>query len=399
MLKEVVTGESNQLLDVYKANRHKWETLLGEVMTHIAGHLRDESLKFTCKSRIKAIESLHAKKAGHYKDKQIRDLLGIRYIVPFLDDVETVVSIIKKLYKVVEVERKSEGLTYREFAYDSVHLEISLEESDTVVPEECVPCCEIQVRTTLQDAWAEVEHEVLFKSSVTFPDDHSIRKKMAALNASLSLSDMIFQEIRDKQKELGLWGQSRFKELRKRARHIDPDLVQDDLEHLLTEVHSARETKDTVESSFLEALTAHNDGDYRRAVDYYSQAISAEPELNIRAMIYNHRGLAFFMLGQEQLALADFGQSCNCDPSYYQALNNKALVLRRMGLIKDTLKTFTLSLQINEDQPDVYYLRAQTLVEIKEFAKGRRDAQRALELMPDHGASQELLDHLPALDQ
>ncbi|MEZ5488999.1 MAG: hypothetical protein R3F50_01615 [Gammaproteobacteria bacterium] len=395
-MKDTAPDDSKHLLDVYKANRGKWEALSANVVSHVAGHLRDVNLKFTSKSRIKSLESLYAKKAGHYKDRLIRDLIGIRFIVPFLDDVETVVSTIKKLYTVVEVERKSEGLTYREFAYDSVHLEISLEQHEVVVPEECVSCCEIQVRTTLQDAWAEVEHEILFKSSVAFPDDHSIRKKMAALNASLSLSDMIFQEIRDKQKELELWGQSRFKELHKRAEHIDPALVQDDLEQLLTEVNSDRNTKDAVEPAFHEALTAHNEGDYRRAVEYYSKAISAEPELNIRAMIYNHRGLAFFMLGQEQLALADFGQSCNCDPGYYQALNNKALVLRRMGLIEETLKTFTLSLQIREDQPDVYYLRAQTLVEIQEYAKGKSDARRALELDPDHDAARDLLDHIPA---
>jgi len=379
------------LLSIYKANRHHWEALLSEVVARIAGHLREENLRFTSKSRIKTIESLYAKKNGRYRDRQVRDLLGIRFIVPFLDDVESVVSIIRKLYQVAEVERKSEGLTYREFAYDSVHLEIALDAEGITLPAECAPCCEIQVRTTLQDAWAEVEHEILFKSSVAFPDDHSIRKKMAALNASLSLSDMIFQEIRDKQKELEVWGHSRFKELKQRAEHIDAGLVQDDLEHLLTDTNPASDTKASVEAAVLEALTAHNAGDYRRAVENYSRAISAEPELAIRAMIYNHRGLAFFMLGQEQLALADFGQSCNCNPAYYQALNNRALVLRRLGLIEETLRSFTQSLQIREDQPDVYYLRAQTFVEIQEFTDARKDVERALELNPEHGPAGELL--------
>lgn len=205
---------------------------------------------------------------------------------------------------------------------------------------------------------------------------------------------MIFQEIRDKQKELEVWGQSRFQELRKLATHIDSEAVQDDLEGLLEDDGAPPAAKEAVESAFLEALTAHNAGNYPRAVEYYSKAISAEPDLDVRAMIYNHRGLAFFMQGQEELALADFCQSHDCDPSYYQALNNRALVLRRMGLIEETLKSFTASLQIRENQPDVYYLRAQTFMEIEEYANGRQDARRALELKPDLTAAQELLDRI-----
>ena len=191
--------DTRRLQEVYEENHCAWEALLGEIIEPIVSRLRDQNLKFTCKFRVKSLESLHAKKQGPYKDKQIRDLLGIRFIVPFLEDVERVVSIVSQIFGVIDVERKSEPLSYREFAYDSVHLEISLRDHSIVMPPGCVPCCEIQIRTTLQDAWAEVEHELLYKSSIAYPDDQSIRKKMAALNANLSLSDMIFQEIRDKQ--------------------------------------------------------------------------------------------------------------------------------------------------------------------------------------------------------
>ncbi len=61
--------------------------------------------------------------------------------------------------------------------------------------------CEIQLRTILQDAWAEVEHELVYKSDISLPNQ-SIRRKLASLNATLTLSDLIFQEIRDYQKEI-----------------------------------------------------------------------------------------------------------------------------------------------------------------------------------------------------
>ena len=60
----------------------------------------------------------------------------------------------------------------------------------------------------MQDAWAEVEHELVYKSDITLPNQ-SIRRKLASLNATLTLSDLIFQEIRDYQKEIRRHGRNR----------------------------------------------------------------------------------------------------------------------------------------------------------------------------------------------
>jgi putative GTP pyrophosphokinase len=38
----------------------------------------------------------------------------------------------------------------------------------------------VQLRTILQDAWAEVEHELIYKSDIKLPNA-SIRRKLAAL--------------------------------------------------------------------------------------------------------------------------------------------------------------------------------------------------------------------------
>ena len=60
---------------------------------------------------------------------------------------------------------------------------------------------EVQLRTILQEAWAEVEHELVYKAEFT-PFDEPMKRKLAALNANLSLSDIIFQEILDYQRRL-----------------------------------------------------------------------------------------------------------------------------------------------------------------------------------------------------
>jgi len=309
--------KEEDLQKIYLKNLPLWEERLNDIANTISDILQAEELRFSIKKRVKSIESLNAKKQesankGLIQNQKIKDLLGLRFVVPFLEDVERIIDVIKESFTAVDIERKSETLSYREFAYDSVHIEISLENPTIELPDFCCQSCEIQIRTILQDAWAEIEHEVVYKSSIEFPDNQAIRKKLAALNASLALSDMIFQEIRDKRKELETWGQERFKELQKRAKKITIDSLpkyqvateKDDSGKILK-----KESKKNIEKTLLKALEAHNDKNYRRAIDLYSEALSIDPPLKIRAIIYNHRGLAFFMLNKERQALKDFEDS------------------------------------------------------------------------------------------
>lgn len=397
-------NKEEELQEIYLKNLPLWEELLKDISDTMRNKLQAEELKFTSKKRVKSIESLNEKKQGLVniglkniglnQNQKIKDLLGLRFIVPFLEDVEQVVDIINESFDVVEIERKSEALSYREFAYDSVHMEISLENLSIELPDFCCQSCEIQIRTILQEAWAEIEHELVYKSAIEFPDNQAIRKKMAALNANLVLSDMIFQEIRDKQKELEIWGHERFKELQKRAKEVSIDSLPK--YQLITEKddwrkNQKKESKKNIEKKLLKALEAHNDENYRRAIDLYSEALSTDLPLKVRAIIYNHRGLAFFMLKKERQALKDFEDSFKCDPSYYQVLNNRALVLRRMGLTNEALYNFDKSLELEEKQAEVYYLKAQTHYETQNYRSALNDVEIAIHLSPDYEEAQKFL--------
>ncbi|MEE9903810.1 MAG: hypothetical protein K4305_00045 [Chlorobium sp.] len=387
-----------ELQIIYQKNLPFWEDTLNDVSTAISNKIQAKELKYTLKKRVKSLESLNEKKQGLVnkgllENQKIKDLLGLRIIVPFLEDVEQVVEIIKESFDVADIERKSEALSYREFAYDSVHLEISLGDLCVELPEFCCYSCEIQIRTILQEAWAEIEHELVYKSNIEFPDNRAIRKKMAALNANLVLSDMIFQEIRDKQKELVAWGHERFKELQKKAKEVSVNSLhkyrgvnqENDLE-------KKGESLKDIEINLLKALDAHNNENYRGAIDYYSEALSADPPLKVRAIIYNHRGLAYFMLNKERQALKDFEDSFKCDPGYYQVLNNRALTLRRMGLTNEALYNFEKSLELEKRQPEVYFLRAQTYYEIRNYQSALNDVTIAVQMSPDYSEAQKLLE-------
>src|SRR5690606_4987477 len=183
-----------------------------------------------------------------------------------------------------------------------------------VLPPGCRPGLEVQVRTILQDAWAEVEHELIYKNHFRYPNSDSIRKKLAAVNASLSLADMIFQEIRDAQKEMAAWGRQRFKAMLDKAGERLESLPQASTRDLPQATLPGIEAplpgnRAEIERHLMAALKAHNEHQYHEAIRHYTQVLECNPELSVRSAVFSHRGMAYFMLQQESLALSDFDRS------------------------------------------------------------------------------------------
>src|SRR5690606_35091129 len=139
-----------------------------------------------------------------------------------------------------------------------------------------------------------------------------------------------------------------------------------------------------LERNLMAGLKAHNDKNYRLAVEYYTSVLDTNPELSIRSIVYSHRGMAYFMLHQESLALSDFDRSFQCDKNNHRSLNYRAMVLRRLGYVEPALECFSLSLEIAPQQAEVFFLRAQTLVEVDREADARADLAKALEADPNH---------------
>ena len=169
----------------------------------------------TLESRAKTIDSFARKSAKpsvenpnapKYTDplSQITDLAGVRIITFFLEDVPAFEELINREFHVVEKTDKSDLLEKEErLGYHSVHYIVSLGDQRLTLPEYSRfrgLRAEIEVRTILQHAWAEIEHDVQYKGQQALPAQ--IRRRFMTLAGLLEIADREFQEIQQEDARL-----------------------------------------------------------------------------------------------------------------------------------------------------------------------------------------------------
>ena len=134
----------------------------------------------------------------------ITDLAGVRIITFFPRTVVSVSTCIREEFEVLEHTDLSRTLLKEErFGYQSEHYLVRLTSERTALPEykpHLGLVAEVQVRTILQHAWAEIEHDIQYKSSITTPN--TIRRRFMALAGLLEIADREFQAIQDEDKNL-----------------------------------------------------------------------------------------------------------------------------------------------------------------------------------------------------
>lgn len=382
----------------YKRSYPGLERALNEMLSRIRQLVDGTGLFPAYKHRIKSMNSYFAKRIKFSREAKIKnrqplpitDLIAIRIICPFIGDLARIEEALSAKFNVVEVERKGSDSSFREFGYQSTHmlLEIPLElrEGAEILDP---PVCEVQIRTILQDAWAEVEHELVYKAEFT-PFDDPMRRKLAALNATLTLSDMLFQEIRDYQHQLT-------NELAKRRvaffKKIE-DAIDKELYSGIKEIGAAHaaQLKDPAwlgpwksqDDLLLEALNAHNRGDYVRAIDIYSHILAMGPKDTIRALIHKHRGMAFFAESRYDEALEDFSKTLELDAECYKAAYYRGVVFSVRQNYSSAIEDFNRALEIHPYHFYSCYRRAQAYYHLGDFPKALADSELALELSPDN---------------
>jgi putative GTP pyrophosphokinase len=353
------------------------------------------------KVRIKKFNSYYKKYLNLLKAGQspplITDLIGLRVICPFMEDLSLVENLLKENFNVTEVEKKGH-YTYKEFGYESTHLlikipaGISRERGDTGCE-----VVEVQIRTILQDAWAEVEHELTYKTEFN-PFDTPMRRKLAALNASLSLADIVFQEIRVYQRDLaGQLGKRRKSFYEKIEESTDALLFS---ESPVLQINKQKESAlqggapphpdetSSIDDLLLRALTAHNNNLFEDAVTLYSRILELKPNDNIRALIFKHRGMAYFARSEYQDAIADFTNALQHDTESYKAYYYRGVVNSVLKQYSQAIDDYTKSLETNPYQAFCLFRRGQAYYHIGDSPQALSDCEASLSMEPGNKAAQ-----------
>jgi ppGpp synthetase/RelA/SpoT-type nucleotidyltranferase len=128
---------------------------------------------------------------------QITDKAAVRIITYFLSTVTDVCAIIEEQFDIIEKDERINSDPDR-LGYQSIHYLVKYSQARYTLPEYSKYSgivAEIQVRTILQHAWAEIEHDIQYKAVAILPSP--IRRRFAALAGLIEIADREFQAIED----------------------------------------------------------------------------------------------------------------------------------------------------------------------------------------------------------
>jgi putative GTP pyrophosphokinase len=222
-LEHVFLDEYDARVDLYESFAKKIEHLVEGILqkTGIQAH--------SVASRVKDSESLRGKlrKPGNrYRTLgDITDIVGVRIITYFADDVDKLAKYIEQEF---DVDRKNStdrrtALDPYRFGYLSLHHVVSFRPDRARLLEYRQYAglrAEIQTRSILQHAWAEIEHDLGYKTREAVPRD--IRRRFSRIAGLLEIADQEFQSIRG---ELNEYERSVPEKIDKAPQRVDIDKV------------------------------------------------------------------------------------------------------------------------------------------------------------------------------
>lgn len=202
--KEGVSEESS-LRDEYveKYNEVSKEyTRLGKIVRQDLEKLLEDanidvlSVTYRTKDLNKFLEKIKRK---NYRDplNDIEDICGLRIVCYYTSDLDKITSIIKKEFNVLDSIDKSKRLKEDEFGYLSRHFIIKLKKTWLNTPSYRGLGdlkAEIQLRTVLMHAWADISHKLAYKKTEQAPPQ--FMRQLNSLSAILENADTQFNTLR-----------------------------------------------------------------------------------------------------------------------------------------------------------------------------------------------------------
>lgn len=203
-------------VDQYAKKRNKYQEFAQTVRDILADSVKAKNLRVNdIQFRAKEIEAF-GKKAMTSSDLrpdepkyrnpfvEITDMAGVRVITFFPRTVVEVCQCIEEEFDVIEkVDHIAASQKQEKLGYQSVHYLAKLKTNRTNLAEYKRfdgLVVEIQVRTVMQHAWAEIEHDIRYKSASAIPPE--ISRRFMTLAGLLEIADREFEAIQEQDAHL-----------------------------------------------------------------------------------------------------------------------------------------------------------------------------------------------------
>lgn len=182
----------------YDQNHSRYQDLTSTMETLISKLLQGKSIPYhSVNGRLKTRKSFLDKwdQKDYSAPEDIMDVAGLRIITHTTAEVKRVCDVIEAEFAIDDINSgdKAQDMGVDKVGYLSVHYIAKMNETRLGLPEYerfTGMCFEIQVRSLLQHAWAEIEHDRSYKFAGVLPKE--IQRKFYLVAGTLELMDQEF---------------------------------------------------------------------------------------------------------------------------------------------------------------------------------------------------------------
>jgi putative GTP pyrophosphokinase len=182
------------------ADREQWERFGQEAAKKLKAALRQRGIWAEVTSRAKEIDSLIKKLINkpEHTYESLGDKVGLRIIVRYVSEIETVMALAEELFACRDRENKLSKLGPDKVGYLSTHIDISPKDADPLAADfsPSVYRAELQVRTMAQHLWADMAHDTFYKNDETLnPLPIQLQRRVNVLAGVVEVADNEFDRL------------------------------------------------------------------------------------------------------------------------------------------------------------------------------------------------------------
>lgn len=163
----------------------------------VEGRVKDRE-ECLSKFRRKYQTTLERSKTPYSIQDYITDLLGLRIVCFYEDEVDRIRDLVSSEFEVLDITDKTAQMqeTDNAFGYKGLHMDLKLSRARCTMKEYEAYAnfhFELQIRTVVQDSWSVLDHKIKYKKSIPL----DLKRRINTLAALFELADREFRAIRE----------------------------------------------------------------------------------------------------------------------------------------------------------------------------------------------------------